>query len=735
MQEEGVQYVVEALTSQAVNNFEILDNIINQLNTTSSHINNNLGTLSNTIDDIGIDSVNTATNNFEELDSTIEDLTTTSNRSNNNLSRLGRGIREVGTTSLETRDSVDGLTKKIKDVLTITAIIGTTKKVIDIFGSFENQMNAVEAVSGETGKEMEALSAQASKLGADTNYSATEAGAAQEALLRLGNTTKETMTMVGDVLNFDRANKVGDLAKSSEILSSSLKMFGMSSKEAGRAADAMAMTTKNSKTTVEYLSSAFNNAGADAKNLGYDIEDTLTLIGGMSNNFAEGSSAGTALKGIFSDLSNNAKLFAKEGVKVTDNNGKFRQVEDIVKDLNKVLSDKTPIEKQEILNSLFSETGKAAYNALGVSANSIENLEYKIRNASGTTNKMAEIMDSGLKPKIDGMMGSAETLAIEIGTKLNPVFLGGVSAMTNLINTASNAVSHWEEFYQKNQTIIDTIAILSIGIGVYISITKAMIAWDTLVVAIKTSGTVANVAYTLAIGASTAFTEASTIATGALAAAQWLLNEAWICNPIGLVIIGVSGLILGIRYAISHFQWFRDIISYVWNLFTDNPISRWISDTIDKFTALRKAVDGFKDGVSKLFGWKGNKQEGVNKIVDQTPNEVIKKSKLYIGVDENSLSNALSKISNTKINDNIKLNLLKNIAIDKVKSNPQKNSSITNTNNKTEKKLEIKQSVTNHITITEASKIDANELANKVSATTKKDILNSILNGAKLAGI
>ena len=77
-------------------------------------------------------------------------------------------------------------------------------------------MNAVQAVSGSTGEEMEKLSNLANKLGADTNYSATEAGAAEEALLRLGNSASGTMTMVGDVMNFDRANKVGDLAKSAE---------------------------------------------------------------------------------------------------------------------------------------------------------------------------------------------------------------------------------------------------------------------------------------------------------------------------------------------------------------------------------------------------------------------------------------------------------------------------------------------------------------------------------------
>ena len=88
-------------------------------------------------------------------------------------------------------------------------------------------------------------------------------------------------------------------------------MFGLEATSATRVADAMAMTTKNSKTTVEYLGSAFNNAGADAKALGYDIEDTLTLVGAMSTNFSEGTSAGTALKGMFADLSNNSDKFKK----------------------------------------------------------------------------------------------------------------------------------------------------------------------------------------------------------------------------------------------------------------------------------------------------------------------------------------------------------------------------------------------------------------------------------------
>lgn len=716
---EGVQYVVEADIIHAMSNFQSLATQLRGLGAN--------------VDDSRV--------SFLDLNESLEET-------QGGAEGVEQGLENIPNSANSAASGVEKLVDSLKTFLTVSAIIGTTKKVVDIFSSYENQMNAVEAVSGATAEEMQALGKQAQQLGADTNYSATQAGEAQEALLRLGNSARDTMGIVDDVMSFDRANKVGDLASSSNMLSSSLKMFAMNAEEATRVSDAMSMTTKSSKTDVNYLSSALNNAGADAKNFGNDIEDTLTLIGGMSNNFADGSSAGTALKGMFSDLSNNVKLFEKQGVKVTDSAGNFRQVEDVVKDLNKVLSDKTPAKQQEILNSLFSETGKSAYNALSTSVGSIGELESKIREASGTTKIMAEIMDSGLGPKIDGMMGSAETLAIAIGEKLNPSFLIGVSAMTEMINKTSDAVSNWGTFYSANSTMIDGIVILTGTVLTYVGVTKAMATWQAIATAAQTSGTIANTIYSTAVGMSTAFSLAGGGATGIFAAAQWGLNAAFAANPIGLVIAGVAGLIFGVRYAIKHFEGFREGISFVWELMKNSPIGILVGGVITlmkHFEPLEKIIDKTGNAVKKLFGWKGVSKENydvkVSNSVQNVPKELAKQNKvsdIKLNVNKESVEESIKKINSAS--QNLKINTKNAIPIkasNVVTTSKLPQSTATQQNQQVKKdiKNDIKQTFTYHVSVTVNNDVDEDALAQKIANKTMSDSKNAILNGFRLAGL
>lgn len=661
MEQQGVQYIVETEISQAMSNFQSLESQLKKLGITADDSKNEFTGLSDTIND--------TSDEFEQGEKESK--------------KFNKNLGDTGEKAKEAKSGMDKFVGSIRNFLGVTAIIATGQKVIGMFSEYENQMNAVEAVSGATAIEMKELGTQALKLGADTNYSATQAGEAQEALLRMGNSAKGTKEIVDDVLSFDRANKVGDLAKSSEMLSSSLKMFAMDAKEATRVSDAMSMTTKNSKTTVDYLSSAFNNAGADAKNFGYDIEDTLTLIGAMSNNFADGSSAGTALKGMFADLSSNADKFNNLlGVSVVDNKGKFKQVEVIVKEINQALSNKTPIEQQKLLNAVFGETGKSAYNALAAAGDSIIDLEGKIRNASGTTQKMAEIMDSGLGPKIEGMKGSAETLAISIGQKLNPYLLEGVSSITSVINVSSDAISNWNEFYKSNQTLIDGVAILTGGFVTYLGVTKAVAVWQGITTSVFSAGTIANAIYTTGIRAMVAYNYAGAGATGALAAAQSVLSSLWLANPIGVTVAGIGALIFGVRYAINHFSWFLDGVSKTWQILKDYTpfgiVIKGIELLTSKFEPLKRIADGTEAVIKKIFGWKdADKNTAFNTGSSKNNKEVketsyIKNDKKINNIYENLYTNKnLTYTTNNKSIDSKVMttkNVVENIQKNKVEN-------------------------------------------------------------------
>ena len=114
---------------------------------------------------------------------------------------------------------------------------------------FEAQMSRVGAISGATGKDLQALTNQAIQLGADTAYSATEAAEGMENLASAGFDTKEIMDAMPGMLDL-AASSGEDLATSSDIAASTLRGFGLAAGDAGHVADVLAKNAAQTNAAV-----------------------------------------------------------------------------------------------------------------------------------------------------------------------------------------------------------------------------------------------------------------------------------------------------------------------------------------------------------------------------------------------------------------------------------------------------------------------------------------------------
>lgn len=100
----------------------------------------------------------------------------------------------------------------------------------------------------------------------------------------------------------------------------------------------------------------------------------------------------------------------------------------------------------------------------------------------------------------------------------------------------------------------------------------------------------------------TGVTWLQTVATKAAAAGQWLLNAAMNANPIGLIILGITGLIALITVAWKKFGWFRGAVYAVWETIKgfavaikDLVIGR-IKEMLSGITGIGKALMHFFKG-------------------------------------------------------------------------------------------------------------------------------------------
>lgn len=101
---------------------------------------------------------------------------------------------------------------------------------------------------------------------------------------------------------------------------------------------------------------------------------------------------------------------------------------------------------------------------------------------------------------------------------------------------------------------------------------------------------------------------ATTVATRAAAAGQWLLNAAMAANPIGLIVIAIVALVAGIIWAWNNVAWFRDGITAAWewikttSITVFNAVSTFlVSIWTTTVNAVISAVTWFVTGVATAW--------------------------------------------------------------------------------------------------------------------------------------
>lgn len=161
--------------------------------------------------------------------------------------------------------------------------------------AFEQEITTVAAVSGATGKELEALTNTARELGSTTTFSATQAANAMQALARAGMETNETIAATGPALAL--AGAAGeDMSLATETLASTLAQFSMDASESGRVSDVFAQALRSSLFDLGSLREAMKYAGTVGAGFNMTLEETVAAVAQFRDLGLEGSMAGTQFR-------------------------------------------------------------------------------------------------------------------------------------------------------------------------------------------------------------------------------------------------------------------------------------------------------------------------------------------------------------------------------------------------------------------------------------------------------
>lgn len=340
---------------------------------------------------------------------------------------IGEGFTDVG----------KSLTTKLS--LPLVAVgTASAKMAMD----FEAQMDRVGAIAGATGKEMDALTQSAMKLGADTSKSAGEVAVAMEDMAAMGFNAVEIMGAMPGVISASEASGES-LALASQTVASALNIWGLEASEASRVADVLAMAANNSAAGIGDMQMAFKYAGAPAAALGIEMEDVAAAIGIMTDAGLDGSGAGTALRASLLALNNPAKaqqkMMEKLGISMRDENNEAISLAAMVGVLAEQTEHMSEADRVATLAKLVGTEAVSGFLSLiAAGPDKINEMSGALRDSAGASAETAAIMKDNLKGSLEELGGTIETASITIGNMLIPYIRKAADTVQMLVEKFIN---------------------------------------------------------------------------------------------------------------------------------------------------------------------------------------------------------------------------------------------------------------------------------------------------------
>ncbi|MDN5830675.1 MAG: phage tail tape measure protein, partial [Tetragenococcus halophilus] len=574
---------------------------------------------------------------------------------------------------------------------------------------FDDGMRKVQAVSGATGKDLDALKAKAREMGATTKFSATDSAEAMNYMAMAGWKSQDMMGGLPGIMDLAAASGE-ELGTVSDIVTDGLTAFGLEAKDSGHFADVLASASANANTNVQMMGEGFKYAAPVAGALGYSIEDTSTAIGLMSNAGIKGEKAGTALRTMFTNLSKPTAAMKTKmdelGLSITDSNGEMLPMRDVLDQLRDKFSGLSKDQQAATASTIFGkEAMSGALAVINTSQEDYDKLANSIDNSEGSAKKMGDTMEKGLGGSLRELKSAAEELGLSVFETIQPALSGMVGGLKSTVDFLNDLPKGAKVASVAIAGVAAAIGPVTLGVGLLLRAVQAAaggyaqlnrrMAENSAEAAINAGATKANAGAIATSGKSAKgsaglfgrFGKTAGKATGKVnllgKGAKLLGNGVkFLSGPIGLAITGVTLLGGAFTKAYNNVDWFKkgiDGLLDVVKTFGGGAIEQlknlggWFSKTgskiketffdemkqgykdLDDDDLLKQAGDGFKKFMDKV-GTASDKATDTTKVLGKgVSKETEKALDKYVKYSEET-TRILSdiKLNHGKITDDMR---------------------------------------------------------------------------------
>lgn len=554
------------------------------------------------------------------------------------------------------QDGASNMNRSVGDTLTrvgtgmsigLTApLVATGKQMWTTASDFEAAMSQVGAITGATGADFDALRGKAVQLGQDTVFSSSEVAEAMVEMGKAGWSSQQIIAGMEGVL--DAASASGEnLSSVSTIMADAMTTFGISAEDATHVADVLTQTANAGTIDISDLGESFKYIGPSAASAGFSFEDVNTALLAMSQSGIKASQAGTSLRGLFVNLvkpTDQMQLaMNKLGIEITNSDGTFKSLDEILANLRSSMSGLTDEEKAYYASVLAGKTGLSGMmSLLNMSQDEYDELAASIDDCGGVADETASVMQDNLKNDVEQLTGSLEAMAITLMKNLEPFLRKVVQALEDAVNWFTN-------LDPTVQTVVVAILALVAALGPALVIIGGILngaqqlnmAFGAVTKAFQALANIPALLGGIGKAASTAFTAITSpigIAVALIAALVgafiylWNTSEEFRNNIIGTfnrVVEAVTGFVSGIGERLAEvgitFESVTSTIMAIWDAFCQflapifegafaqiatilETVFGIITGLLDIFIGLFTGNwDQFWQGISEVFGaiWNG----------------------------------------------------------------------------------------------------------------------------------
>lgn len=316
---------------------------------------------------------------------------------------------------------------------------------VEVGSNFEQAMSKVQALSGAEGSELTALRDKAQDLGRETQFSATEIADGFSYMSLAGWNAQQQLAAIPGVVNLAASAEM-DLASASDMVTDYLSAFGLSAEYASTMADMLAYAQANSNTTAEQLGEAWKNSAANMHAAGQTITTTTALLEALANQGRKGSESGSSLAATLRDVTSKMKdgaiTIGDTSIAVEDSTGNFRDLIDILGDVEKATEGMGSAQRSAALSAVFTDDSIKAVNmVLNEGVDKVKGYKEALTDCDGAAESMASTMNDNLKGSMKECESALEGLGIAAYNYVDGPLSSVVDGVTDALNSLTDAIT------------------------------------------------------------------------------------------------------------------------------------------------------------------------------------------------------------------------------------------------------------------------------------------------------